>query len=283
MNNSELIFLGTGTSEGIPRVSCLTQSDKICDVCGDSIIPGSLNRRRNTSILITKILNDQHINIIIDVGKFFYESAINIFPKNNIKTIDSILLTHTHADAVGGLDDLRDWTNNLQKEINIYLRKKDFDSISNSHNYLVKRNKLSGGGVAKLNFSIINKKPFIIHGISFIPLPVMHGKHLEIFGYKFGNVSYISDTSYISKETENLIKGSEILIIDALRPEKTHGTHFTLEEAVEFAKKINAKNTLLTNATHDIDHNKINYQLKKENIDIKYAYDGQKIKIKFYN
>ena len=280
MNEYELIFLGTGTSEGIPRVSCLTKSDKICDVCSDSILPGSPNRRRNTSVLITKKINTQYTNIIIDVGKFFYESAINIFPKNNIKTIDSILVTHTHADAVGGLDDLRDWTNNLQKEINIYLRQKDFESISVSHNYLVKRNKLSGGGVAKLNFSIINKKPFIIHGISFIPLPVMHGKHLEIFGYKFGNVSYISDTSYISKETEDLIKGSEILIIDALRPEKTHGTHFTLEEAVEFAKKIDAKNTFLTNATHDIDHNKINLQLKKENIDVKYAYDGQKIKIK---
>ena len=207
------------------------------------------------------------------------DPIIEYITKKKLK-LTKILVTHTHADAVGGLDDLRDWTNNLQKEINIYLRKKDFESISKSHNYLVKRNRLSGGGVAKLNFSIINKKPFIIHGISFIPLPVMHGKHLEIFGYKFGNVSYISDTSYISKETENLIEGSEILIIDALRPEKTHGTHFTLEEAVEFAKKINAKNTFLTNATHDIDHKKINLQLKKEKIDVKYAYDGQKIKIK---
>ena len=120
MNTSNLIFIGTGTSEGIRRVSCLTRSDNFCKVCKDSIIPGSFNRRRNTSVLITRKINTtEEINIMIDVGKFFYESAINLFPRYNIKKIDSIILTHTHADAVGGLDDLRDWTNNTQKEIKI--------------------------------------------------------------------------------------------------------------------------------------------------------------------
>ena len=91
MNDSNLIFIGTGTSEGIPRVSCLTRSDNFCNVCKDSIIPGSLNRRRNTSILITRKINTtEEINIMIDVGKFFYESAINLFPRYNIKKINSI-------------------------------------------------------------------------------------------------------------------------------------------------------------------------------------------------
>tara|TARA_B100001750_G_C15400705_1_gene542491 strand:- start:186 stop:1034 length:849 start_codon:yes stop_codon:yes gene_type:complete len=281
MNTSNLIFIGTGTSEGIPRVSCLTRSDNFCKVCKDSIIPGSFNRRRNTSVLITRKINTtEEINIMIDVGKFFYESAINLFPRYNIKKIDSIILTHTHADAVGGLDDLRDWTNNTQKEIKIYLRKKDLKSISSSHSYLVKRNKQSGGGVAKLNFNIINKEPFTIKGITFTPLPVMHGPYLDVFGFRFGNVSYISDTSLIPKETEKIINGTEILILDALRPEKTHGTHFSLEQAVEFTKKIKPKITFFTNATHDIDHLKINNLLKRETPKMQYAFDGQKIKIK---
>ena len=101
----ELIFLGTGTSEGVPRVSCLTNNSG-CIVCNDAIKPNSKNRRYNTSVVIKISSIDFEKNILIDAGKFFYQSAIKWFPKYKINTIDGLILTHAHQDAAGGFDDL---------------------------------------------------------------------------------------------------------------------------------------------------------------------------------
>ena len=283
---SRIIFLGTGTSEGVPRVSCLTNPASQCKVCPDAIKKGSPNRRRNTSILIQRQLADGRTNnIIIDAGKFFYEAAIQWFPKFKVECIDALVITHAHADAIGGLDDLRDWTNNTQESLPIYLRDPDYKQVESLFYYLVDRTKKTGGGgVAKLNFKSINKSPFTIDGLPIIPLPVEHGKNREVFGYRFGPVSYISDASSISDETADLIRGSELLILDALRPKRTHGTHFTLEEAIDQARRLRPARTLLTDATHDIDHETVNIQLAKlqesEGINIQYAYDGMDIEFK---
>ena len=283
---SRIIFLGTGTSEGVPRVSCLTNPASQCKVCPDAIKKGSPNRRRNTSILIQRQLaNGQTNNIVIDAGKFFYEAAIQWFPKFKVECIDALVITHAHADAIGGLDDLRDWTNNTQESLPIYLRDADYKQVESLFYYLVDRTKKTGGGgVAKLNFKSINASPFTIDGLRIIPLPVEHGKNREVFGYRFGPVSYISDASSISDETADLIRGSELLILDALRPKRTHGTHFTLEEAIDQARRLRPARTLLTDATHDIDHETVNIQLAKlqesEGINIQYAYDGMDIEFK---
>ena len=285
-SKSRIIFLGTGTSEGVPRVSCLTNPASQCKVCPDAIKKGSPNRRRNTSILIQRQLADGRTNnIIIDAGKFFYEAAIQWFPKFKVECIDALVITHAHADAIGGLDDLRDWTNNTQESLPIYLRDADYKQVESLFYYLVDRTKKTGGGgVAKLNFKSINKSPFTIDGLPIIPLPVEHGKNREVFGYRFGPVSYISDASSISDETADLIRGSELLILDALRPKRTHGTHFTLEEAIDQARRLRPARTLLTDATHDIDHETVNIQLAKlqesEGINIQYAYDGMDIEFK---
>jgi len=284
-SKSRIIFLGTGTSEGVPRVSCLTNPASQCTVCPDAIREGSPNRRRNTSILIQRQLADgQTNNIVIDAGKFFYEAAIQWFPKFKVECIDALVITHAHADAIGGLDDLRDWTNNTQESLPIYLRDADYKQVESLFYYLVDRTKKTGGGgVAKLNFKSINKSPFTIDGLPIIPLPVEHGKNREVFGYRFGPVSYISDASAISENTAGLIHGSELLILDALRPKRTHGTHFTLEEAIDQARRLRPARTLLTDATHDIDHETVNIKLAKlqesEGIDIQYAYDGMDIEI----
>ena len=283
---SRIIFLGTGTSEGVPRVSCLTNPASQCKVCPDAIKKGSPNRRRNTSILIQRQLADGRTNnIIIDAGKFFYEAAIQWFPKFKVECIDALVITHAHADAIGGLDDLRDWTNNTQESLPIYLRDADYKQVESLFYYLVDRTKKTGGGgVAKLNFKSINKSPFTIDGLPIIPLPVEHGKNREVFGYRFGPVSYISDASSISDETADLIRGSELLILDAFRPKRTHGTYFTLDEAIYQARRLRPARTLLTDATHDIDHETVNIQLAKlqesEGINIQYAYDGMDIEFK---
>ena len=282
---SRIVFLGTGTSEGIPRVSCLTNPDSNCLVCPDAVKPGSPNRRRNTSLLIQRKFSDGRTsNVVIDAGKFFYESAIQLFPKFDVRTIDALVITHAHADAVGGFDDLRDWTNNAQESLPIYLREVDLGVVEQLFYYLVDRNKQTGGGgVAKLSFDTIDSTPFKADGLELTPLPVEHGKNWECFGYRFGDVSYISDASAISEKTSDLVRGSEILVLDALRPARTHGTHFTVEEAIDQARRLGVKRTLLVDGTHDIDHVPVNDELAKlkdsEGLDIQYAYDGLEVAV----
>ena len=273
MSNAKILFLGTGTSEGVPRISCLIDKNKSCEVCSDSVKINSKNRRRNTSILI----QHKNKNIIIDAGKTFYDSSLNFFPKNNVTSIDGLIITHAHADAIGGLDDLRDWTNNTQKNIQVYLREIDYKVVDKMFFYLTKKEYFSRGGVAKLNFNIITSKTFEIENIKFTPIPVFHGKTNTIFGYKFGNTAYISDVSEIPENSKKYLYNLDLLIIDALRPKKTHGTHFTLEQAIEKIKYFNPKKALLTNATHDIDHSKVNKKLEELsdiNLDVSYAHDG---------
>jgi phosphoribosyl 1,2-cyclic phosphodiesterase len=247
--------------------------------------PGSPNRRRNTSLLIQRKFSDGRTsNVVIDAGKFFYESAIQLFPKFDVRTIDALVITHAHADAVGGFDDLRDWTNNAQESLPIYLREVDLEVVEQLFYYLVDRNKQTGGGgVAKLSFDTIDSTPFKADGLELTPLPVEHGKNWECFGYRFGDVSYISDASAISEKTADLVQGSEILVLDALRPARTHGTHFTVEEAIDQARRLGVKRTLLVDATHDIDHFPVNDELAKlkdsEGLDIQYAYDGLEVAV----
>jgi phosphoribosyl 1,2-cyclic phosphodiesterase len=247
--------------------------------------PGSPNRRRNTSLLIQRNLgNGKTNNIVIDAGKFFYDSAIEWFPKYEVESIDALVITHAHADAVGGFDSLRDWTNHAQDSLPIYLREFDYRQVEQLFYYLADRTKQTGGGgVAKLQFETIDSDPFEIDGLQLIPLPVEHGRNYNIFGYRFGDVSYVSDASSISDETANLIAGTELLILDALRPVRTHGTHFTVEEAVDQVRRLRPKRTLLTDATHDVDHVAVNAELAKlkdsEGLDIQYAYDGQAIDV----
>ena len=281
---SRIVFLGTGTSEGVPRVSCLTNPDSDCPVCPDAVKPGSPNRRRNTSLLIQRNFSDGRTsNIVIDAGKFFYESAIQLFPKFDVRTIDALVITHAHFDAVGGFDDLREWTNNAQVSLPIFLREVDLQGVEKLFYYLVDRSKQTGGGVAKLKFNTIASTPFSADGLELTPLPVEHGKNWECFGYRFGDVSYISDASAISEKTAELVQGSTILVLDALRPARTHGTHFTVEEAIAQVRRLGAKRTLLIDATHDIDHLPVNAELAKlkdsEGLDIQYAYDGLDIEV----
>lgn len=295
------MFLGTGTSEGIPRVTCLTADPPTCRVCTDAMRPGSKNRRRNTGIVIQREQDDgPPLNIVVDVGKFFYQAAIEWFPKHAIRSVNAVVLTHAHADSAGGLDDLRDWTNTMRfaqgdehaallargrdARIPIYLRKEDLDIVSKTAYYLVDRSQMtSGGTVAILDFQTIDEVPIDIFGTTVVPLPVPHGPDYSCNGYRVGDMAYISDASVIPERILDQIAGVDTLVIDALRRDRTHGSHLTMEQAVEYAKKIRPRRTYLTDAAHGIDHYAMNARLRDPNfnngLDIQYAYDGMSIEI----
>ncbi|TXG68571.1 hypothetical protein EZV62_003506 [Acer yangbiense] len=270
-HQSEIIFVGTGTSEGIPRVSCLTNPSKKCPVCTKAAEPGNRNKRLNTSMLIRYPGPSGRCNILIDAGKFFYHSALRWFPSYGIRTIDAVIITHSHADAIGGLDDLRDWTNNVQPHIPIYVAKRDFEVMKKTHYYLVDTSEvIPGAAVSDLQFNVINEEPFVVHDLKITPLPVWHGPGYRSLGFRFGNVCYIS---------LNVKKSFQ----DALRPDRSSPTHFGLPRALEEVRKIKPKRSLFTGMMHLMDHEKVNEGLTKlmetEGLDIQLSYDGLRIPV----
>ncbi|KAF8634423.1 hypothetical protein AX15_000874 [Amanita polypyramis BW_CC] len=185
--STELIFLGTGTSSGLPHVDCLTASPEEkppCRTCLSTLTPqGRKNIRRNTSAALRiRAVDGRLVTIVIDVGKTFQAAALEWFPKYGLRKIDAVIITHAHADAMNGLDDLRGWTlgGAIQPYINVFVSQETFTEVQRSFPYLVSKEFASGGGdVPEFRWHIIfDKCPFEIGdtGIHITPFLVQHGR-----------------------------------------------------------------------------------------------------------
>ncbi|KAK0465222.1 beta-lactamase-like protein [Desarmillaria tabescens] len=183
----ELIFLGTGTSSSIPHVDCLTNppDGRRCRTCLSTLLPeGKRNIRRNTSAVIRMAApkDGRDVTIVIDAGKTFQAAAVEWFPKYGLRKIDALLITHPHADAMNGLDDLRGWTlgKRIQEHIDVYVSQNTFTEVQRCFPYLVSKEFASGGGdVPEFKWHIIDDKvPFEIEdtGIMVTPFSVHHGR-----------------------------------------------------------------------------------------------------------
>ncbi|KAF8058254.1 beta-lactamase-like protein [Lyophyllum atratum] len=186
----ELVFLGTGTSSSLPHIECLTASpdDKPCRTCLSTLTPeGKKNIRRNTSAAFRMTAKDgRKVTVVIDAGKNFQAAALEWFPKYGLRRIDALLITHPHADAMNGLDDLRGWTlnNAIQSHIDVYVSQDTFVEVQRSFPYLVAKEFASGGGdVPEFKWHIINDGvPFEIQdtGIQVTPFSVHHGRIFSV-------------------------------------------------------------------------------------------------------
>lgn len=184
----DIIFLGTGTSSSLPHIECLTEpadsTKPPCRTCLSTLRPeGKKNIRRNTgAVLRAKGKDGNPVTIVIDAGKTFQAAALEWFPKHQLRRIDALLITHPHADAMNGLDDLRAWTLNgaIQSHIDIYASEHTFIEVQRAFPYLVAKEFASGGGdVPEFKWHIIHdQEPFEIGetGIKILPFAVHHGR-----------------------------------------------------------------------------------------------------------
>ncbi len=228
---TKLTFLGTGTSQGVPVISCG------CWVCTS---PDSRDKRLRTSALI----ETEGITLVIDAGPDFRQQML----RENVQHIDAILLTHEHKDHTGGLDDVRAFNYTSGKPVDIYAEERVQKVIKKDFDYAFAPNPYPG--VPEINLHTIDERPFQIKGVEIIPIRGLHFK-LPILGFRIGNLAYLTDFNHITPEEIEKIKGVDILVVNALRKEQ-HLSHFTLSEALHLSYLVGSRLTYLTHISHQM-------------------------------
>lgn len=254
----DIRVLGSGTSMGVPVVGCR------CSVCTSK---DPHNKRLRSSISIK--VGGRHI--LIDCSIDFRQQMLR-WP---MPRIDAILLTHTHADHVNGIDDIRSYNFLQGGAIPVYANAHSIADIWRRfpHCFNPMQN---GGGVPRLDLHQIRAgKPFEAAGVEVVPIKVMHGR-LAILGFRFGDFAYLTDCSGIPPASAKLLAGVDTLIISALR-HRPHETHFSLAQSLEAAKKLGVRRAFFTHIADELDHETTNRNLPKW---ARLLYDGQIINIK---
>lgn len=192
--------------------------------------------------------------------------------KNKVKKLDAVLLTHSHADHVLGLDDLRHFNRNQKTNITVYGSQDTVDNIYRMFSYAF-REVTSNGSKPKFNLRPINGK-LNLFGMEIIPIDVMHGQD-KVTAYRFNKFAYVTDVSQIPQDSMDKLNGLDLLIIDALR-NIPHEKHFSIEQAINIVSRLKPKQTLFTHIAHDIEHEETNSVLPQG---IKLAYDGLTVEV----
>ena len=247
----KVTFLGTGTSQGVPVIACS------CAVCTSA---DSRDKRLRSSILIQ--VEDK--NIVIDSGPDFRYQML----RAGVTHLDALVFTHEHKDHTAGLDDIRAFNYKQGEAINVYAHKRVQDALKKEFSYIFAHHKYPG--IPQLNLFEIGHHPFEVAGVPFIPIEVMHFQ-LPVLGFRIADFTYITDAKTVTEVEKAKIKGSKVLVINALQQEK-HISHFTLEEALAFAQEIGAEKTYFTHISHRLGtHQKIS-EIVPAGVEL--AYDG---------
>ncbi len=251
-----ITFLGTGTSQGVPVIACT------CAVC-TSTDPHDKHLR--SSILI----EDNGKNVVIDSGPDFRYQML----RAQVKHLEAVVFTHEHKDHIAGLDDIRAFNYFQNSAIDVFANlrvqaalKREFSYIFSDYQY---------PGIPQINLKTIDLEPFTAAGIRMIPIEVLHYK-LPVLGFRIKDFTYITDAKTVSETETEKIKGSKILVLNALQKEK-HISHFTFQEAIAFAEKIGAEMTYFTHISHRL--GKFQDVSTELPANIKLAYDGLQLDI----
>lgn len=248
---NRIIFLGTGTSQGIPMIGCH------CDVCNS-------NDPRDKRLRTSAFVEYEGLRLIIDAGPDFRTQML----RAHIDNATAILLTHNHKDHTGGLDDVRSFNYLSKRSFPIYAEKYVQESLKREYAYAFGENKYPG--VPDYELHTIDENPFTINGVTICPIRAMHYK-LPVLGYRFGDLAYLTDANYISDEEIEKIKGVRIFVINTIRREK-HISHFSLPEALEVIRKVGAERSYITHLSHQLERHADLEKVLPENVFA--AYDG---------
>ena len=255
-SNLRITLLGTGTSHGIPMIGC------DCEVCTSS---DPHDQRTRPSIYVEY----DGCGVLIDTTPELRMQCV----ANDVRRADAVLYTHTHADHVTGLDDLRRF-NWLQKaEIPCYGNRATLDELAKMFHYAWHDDPDYPSAKPRLRPVEIDG-PFELCGRSVTPLKMLHGE-MPVLGFRFGPFAYCTDCSHIPESTLEKLQGLDVLVLDALR-RRPHPTHFNLEQAVAMTGRIAARQTFFTHIAHELRHAETNAELPEG---MALGYDGQRIEL----
>jgi phosphoribosyl 1,2-cyclic phosphate phosphodiesterase len=254
---NQLVFLGTGTSHGIPVIGCR------CSTCTSK---DPKNARTRCSL----VLGLPGGNLLVDTPPDLRMQLL----REGIGLIHAVLYTHEHSDHLFGLDDLRIFPHYLGDDLPVCCTAAVEERIRKVFDYAFdpSTRHYPAGGIPRLLFRRVAEEPFEVLGVRVTPLPLRHGRY-RVLGFRFGAVAYCTDTNGIPPESMRLLQGLDVLILDGLR-RTPHPTHFTLDEAIETALLLAPKRTLFTHICHDLEHAATNATLPPG---MELAYDGMQI------
>jgi phosphoribosyl 1,2-cyclic phosphate phosphodiesterase len=231
----KVVFLGTGTSHGVPMIGCA------CAVCAST---DPRDTRLRPSIYLHL---DDDTRVLIDTSPDLRAQALAA----RIARVDAVLFTHAHADHIFGLDDVRRFNAISHQPVPCYGDGRTLDDLRRIFSYAFKAEAPRGGGVPDLRLWTIGGR-FSLGRQEIVPVPVRHGPRM-ILAFRIGRFAYLTDCNAIPEASLALLEGVDVLVLDALR-RRTHPTHFSLEEAVAAARRIGARQTYFTHICHDLGH-----------------------------
>lgn len=242
----EMEILGSGTSSGIPTVGC------DCWVCRSD---NPRNKRLRASVLFRVGGGDAETRLLVDVTPDIRMQAL----RAGLSSVHGVLITHTHADHCHGLDDLRAlyWGGGRQP-IDLWAYPEALASLQRTFAYIFD-DEYDYKGVARVNASVFEHDPFTVAGVRVTPIPVVHG-NMRVAGFRVGDAAYITDCNEVPQTSIEKLKGTKLLILDALR-RAPHPTHMSLPAALEVAKRIGVERVFFTHINHDLEHEGVNKDL----------------------
>ena len=257
MTRMRVTVLGSGTSHGVPMIGC------DCAVCTS---PDPKNARLRPSILVT---SDDGANVLVDTPP---EMRL-AFLRSHVRRLDAILYTHSHADHVFGLDDVRTFNYRTGLPIPLYAEPNVLDDLRRIYEYIFVPTQ-AGGGKPQVGLETLTPGvPLTLHGLGVLPLRVCHGT-LPVLAFVFGGrFGYVTDVSEIPAAAWPHLQGLDLLMLDAVRREP-HSTHFHLDAALDVIARLKPRRALLTHLSHDYDHATTNATLPPG---VELAYDGQSV------
>ncbi|HEY8660809.1 MAG TPA: MBL fold metallo-hydrolase [Hanamia sp.] len=251
-----ITFLGTGTSGGVPMIGCS------CYVCTSA---NGKDKRLRSSILV----QSNTTTLVVDTTPDFRTQML----RENVKKLDAVIFTHPHKDHIAGLDDIKAYNYFQQKPMEVYANVLTQAALHREFYYIFTDDKYPG--IPSVNLNTISDKVFLVGDIPVTPILVYH-LNMPVLGFRFGNFTYITDANRIEDTEKEKIKGSSILVLNALR-KKGHISHFSLQEAVDLVEELSIPKAWFTHISHQLGlHEEINNELPSN---IQLAWDGLKLSV----